>query len=125
MSLFQRLTIKQDLMFVMMLVKSLKTKKKTAILVTHDIQEAISMADKIIVLTKRPAEIKSIHNVDLKKYGTPFQRRYSPEFSNLFETIWKEIQNEKTHTQLIIPKNTKYICEMKKIKNCLFTLHKL
>lgn len=79
--------------------KIIENEKKTAILVTHDIQEAISMADKIIVLSKRPAEIKSIHNVNLKKYGTPFQRRYSPEFSNLFETIWKEIQNEKENAQ--------------------------
>ena len=71
----------------------IKSEKKTAILVTHDISEAISMADKIIILTPRPAEIKKILNLDLKKYGTPFQRRECPEFSKLFDIIWKDLEN--------------------------------
>lgn len=73
----------------------IKSEKKTAILVTHDIQEAISMSDRIIVLTTRPAKILKIHDVNLQKYGTPFKRRSAPEFSELFDTIWGEIQNEK------------------------------
>lgn len=68
--------------------------KKTAILVTHDISEAISMADKIIVLTKRPATIKKIFKIDLKKYPTPLKRREAPEFHPLFDQIWKELQYE-------------------------------
>lgn len=71
----------------------IKTEKKTAILVTHDISEAISMSDKIIILTSRPAEVKTILSVDLKKYGTPFQRRECPKFSKLFDIVWKDLEN--------------------------------
>jgi len=71
----------------------IKSEKKTAILVTHDISEAISMADKIIILTPRPAEIKKILNIDLQKYGTPFKRRECPEFSKLFDIVWKDLEN--------------------------------
>lgn len=65
--------------------------EKTALLVTHDISEALSMADRIIVLTKRPATVKTIIKVDLKKYGSPIKRRESPEFAQLFDKILKEL----------------------------------
>lgn len=70
----------------------LKKEKKTAILVTHDLAEAISMSDRIIVLTKRPAEIKSIHQINLScDYKTPITCREAPEFRVYFNTIWKEL----------------------------------
>lgn len=68
--------------------------KKTAILVTHDISEAISMADKIIILTSRPAKVKNIVDINLKHYGSPIKRRESIEFGKLFDKILKELQNE-------------------------------
>ncbi len=71
----------------------IKSERKTAILVTHDISEAISMADRIIILTPRPAEIKKIISLDLQKYGTPFQRRECKEFSKLFNEVWKDLEN--------------------------------
>lgn len=67
--------------------------KKTAILVTHDISEAISMADKIIILTPRPASVKKILSIDLKQYGSPFHRRECREFSKLFDEVWKDLEN--------------------------------
>ena len=70
------------------------SEKKTAILVTHDIAEAISMADRVIVLTKRPGTIKTIFEIPLKKYGTPLKRRECPEFQPLFDKIWEALQNE-------------------------------
>jgi len=70
----------------------LKKAKKTAILVTHDLAEAISMSDRIIVLTKRPAEIKSIHEINLTcNNRTPITCREAPEFRIYFNTIWKEL----------------------------------
>lgn len=70
----------------------LKKEKKTAILVTHDLAEAISMSDRIIVLTKRPAEIKSMHEISLTcSYKTPITCREAPEFRFYFNTIWKEL----------------------------------
>ena len=67
---------------------------KTALLVTHDISEAISMADRVIILTKRPAKIKNIVEINLREYGTPLQRRESPVFNKLFDKIWRDLMDE-------------------------------
>ncbi len=69
----------------------IKKENKTAILVTHDISEAISVADKIIVLTERPATILNERIVDLDKSLTPLKRREQKEFAPLFEKIWEEL----------------------------------
>ena len=71
----------------------ISTENKTAILVTHDLSEAISMADKIVVLSSRPAKVKNIHTIDLKSFGSPLKRREHPEFSKIFDSIWKELQS--------------------------------
>ena len=65
---------------------------KTAILVTHDIAEAISLADRVIVLTKRPASVKTIFPIHLsiEKYS-PLKAREAPEFKDYFNAIWKEL----------------------------------
>ena len=70
----------------------IKKEKKTAILVTHDLSEAISMADRVLILSKRPAricKILSIHFTDGTM--TPMQRRQAPEFKHYFNDIWKEL----------------------------------
>lgn len=70
----------------------IKKENKTAILVTHDIAESISMADRVVVLSSRPAYIKSIHNINLTcDVRTPFSSREAPEFRHYFNTIWKEL----------------------------------
>ena len=69
----------------------IKTEKKTAILVTHDISEAIAMSDKIIVLTERPGKVKTIVNLDFDKSLTPFERRSDKKFNTYFNQIWKEL----------------------------------
>lgn len=63
----------------------------TAILVTHDISEAISMSDKIIVLTNRPAKIKMIVDTNFNPDLTPFERRETVETKEYFDKIWKEL----------------------------------
>ncbi len=68
----------------------IKSEKKTTILVTHDISEAISMSDKIIVLSNRPAQVKSIIKPNLNN-GSPLKNRESNEFGALFEKVWKEL----------------------------------
>lgn len=68
----------------------IKKENKTSLLVTHDISEAISLADKIIVLSKRPATVKCIYEIKIDK-PTPFLKREAPEFSGWFNTIWKEV----------------------------------
>lgn len=71
--------------------KVIRTEKKTAILVTHDISEAISLADKIIVLTNRPAKVKCTYYTDFDKSLTPLKRREDNKFSAWFEKLWKEL----------------------------------
>lgn len=70
----------------------IKKENKTAIMVTHDLGEAISISDRVIVLTKRPAVIKVDMKIDFKnKEATPFERRKEKEFNNYFNLLWKEI----------------------------------
>ncbi len=70
----------------------IRKEKKTAILVTHDISEAISLADRVIVLTKRPATVKTIFPITLSNSReTPIQAREAPEFKDYFNAIWKEL----------------------------------
>lgn len=76
--------------------KIIKSENKTALLVTHDISEAISLADKIIVLTKRPATLKTVHYTHLEDIDTPLKRRESPDFSRQFETLHKLLHGEQT-----------------------------
>lgn len=72
----------------------IKKEKKTAILITHDISEAISMADRIIILSKRPGTIKRIIDVNLTvDEKSPFHARSAIEFKDYFNIIWKELTN--------------------------------
>lgn len=65
---------------------------KTAILVTHDISEAISLADRVVVLTKRPASVKKVFPIRLSlENPSPLQAREAPEFKDYFNAIWKEL----------------------------------
>lgn len=68
----------------------IKAEKKTTVLVTHDISEAISMSDIILVLTARPSKVKSVHTPRLKG-DSPLRKRENPEFGSLFEKIWREL----------------------------------
>lgn len=71
----------------------LKKEKKTAIMVTHDISEAISLSDRVVVLSKRPGTIKEIIDIKLNYSGerTPMKARETPEFRYYFNKIWKEL----------------------------------
>lgn len=72
----------------------LKKEKKTAILVTHDIAEAVSLGNKVIILSHRPGTIKRIVPIDLDRSHTPLARRNTAEFKNYFNTIWKELNQD-------------------------------
>lgn len=71
----------------------IKEHKKTALLVTHDISEAISMGDQVVILSHRPASIKKIIDIHFSiSDRTPFTSRQAPEFAGYFNDIWEEIQ---------------------------------
>lgn len=71
----------------------IKQEKKTVVMVTHDIPEGISMADRVIVLTKRPARIQSIQKIEFEELQnrTPLLCRKDPKFSYYFDLLWKEL----------------------------------
>lgn len=71
----------------------IKSEKKTAILVTHDISEALSMSEKIVILSARPATVKKIMNINLIG-DKPLAKREDSTFGELFETIWRNLTNE-------------------------------
>ncbi len=71
--------------------KIIKKEKKTTIMITHDIAEAISMADRIIVLTNRPAKVKSIYTIEMKNKQSPINNRKQKEFQYYYDKIWKDI----------------------------------
>ena len=74
----------------------LKKQPVTAILVTHDLSEAISMADRVLILSKRPGTVKKIVPIQFAKQPvSPEEARSMPEFTNYFNLIWKEIKYEK------------------------------
>ena len=70
--------------------KIIRNEKKTALLITHDISEAISVADKIFVLSERPAKIIAEHLLEFPE-NEPLKRRENKEFSRWFEILWKEL----------------------------------
>ncbi len=69
----------------------IKKENKTVIMITHDIAEAISMSDKIIVLSKRPSLIKDVIDINLVNKSNPIENRKDEMFSKYYDIIWKEI----------------------------------
>ncbi len=64
----------------------------TALIVTHDISESISLSDRVVVLSRRPARIKNIHEIKFDMENrTPINCRERPEFSKYFDLLWKEL----------------------------------
>lgn len=68
----------------------IKNENKTALLVTHDIAESISMTDRVVLLSKRPGTVKKIYDIKFKdNRRTPLSSREAPEFGHYFQKIWK------------------------------------
>ena len=80
-----RITVSDDV------YKIIKDEKKTAIMVTHDITEAISMADKVVVLSKRPTIIKNIYEIKMDNKTIPSENRKNKDFYNYYNAIWKDL----------------------------------
>lgn len=70
----------------------IRSEHKSAILVTHDISEAVSMADRVAVFSARPACLKELVDISFPAALTPLERRSQPEFHDYFDRIWKELR---------------------------------
>ena len=71
--------------------KIIKKEKKTVILVTHNIEEAITFADRVIVLTKRPSYIKNIVEIKMDNNDSIYERRKDKNYFKYFDIIWKDL----------------------------------
>lgn len=83
-----RLTVGDDIGSI------IKKEQKTAILVTHDLSEAVSLGTQVLVLSKRPATIKTIIPISFPENISALERRNSPEFKDYFNKIWKELNDD-------------------------------
>ena len=90
---FSALDYQTRIMVTKDMFEILKQEHITALIVTHDISEAISMSERVIVLSQRPARIKNIYNIDFEiPNRTPLNCRESPKFSRYFDCLWKELE---------------------------------
>lgn len=90
---FSALDYQTRLMVTKDVYEILKKEHKTALIVTHDISEAIAMSDRIIVLSNRPAYVKRIEKIDFEiPNRDPLNCRESPKFSKYFDLLWKELE---------------------------------
>lgn len=76
----------------------IREQRKAAILVTHDIGEAIAMADRVLVLSQRPGTVKAIHDIQLGDVTDPGALRRSPAFNGYFDTIWRQLDGHPAAT---------------------------
>ena len=80
-----RLSVSEDVYNI------IKKEKKTVIMITHDIAEAISLSDKIIVLSKRPSIVKKIYDIKMENKSTPINNRTCKECSDYYDKIWRDL----------------------------------
>ena len=79
-------------MEIMEVLEAINKLGTTVVMVTHDISEGISMSDRIVVLSERPAMVKNIHKIEFNiENRNPLNARETPEFSKYFDSIWKEL----------------------------------
>ena len=73
--------------------KIIKEEKKTAIMVTHDLEEAVSVANKVVVLSKRPATVKNVYEIKIDDELLPSKRREDEKFKDYYNEIWKDLDH--------------------------------
>ena len=62
-------------------------------MVTHNISEAISISDRVIIISNRPGTVKEIIDIKLDKKSTPTENRKDKNFNKYYEHIWKELDH--------------------------------
>jgi sulfonate transport system ATP-binding protein len=77
------------------------------VFVTHDLEEAIALSDRIVVMTASPGRVKAVYTINLPRPRSVTEIRFHPDFGRLYETIWKDLKDEvrigyeRTHKDLV------------------------
>jgi len=66
----------------------------TVVFVTHDLAEAIALADRVVIMSARPGQIRRIREVPLPRPRDIFKLRFTEEFAQLYEELWNELKDE-------------------------------
>jgi NitT/TauT family transport system ATP-binding protein len=75
------------------MAKLVRSQRRSLLLITHDVEEAVSLSDRVIVLTHRPARIRAVHDIDIDVDRTDMMAaRESPHFHKLIRSIWSELE---------------------------------
>jgi NitT/TauT family transport system ATP-binding protein len=74
------------------LLKAWEGSGKTLVFVTHDLTEAISIADRVIVMSARPGRIRAVENIELGRPRDVFSIRFEPRFGEYFERLWNALR---------------------------------
>jgi NitT/TauT family transport system ATP-binding protein len=69
-------------------------RRRTIVFVTHDLEEAIALSDRIVVMTASPGRVKAVYPIDLPRPRSVTEIRFHPDFGRLYETIWKDLRDE-------------------------------
>lgn len=71
--------------------------RMTVVLITHDLQEAVGLADRVVIMTKRPGRIKAIHSIDLPRPRSMASLQGDDRFHQIYEAIWNDLRDEVTN----------------------------
>lgn len=82
-----RITVSDDV------YKIIREEKKTALMVTHDISEAVSIGDKVVVLSNRPSVVKNVYEIKMDNKGLPSENRKNEKFNTYYNDIWKDLDH--------------------------------
>ncbi len=69
-------------------------RRRTVVFVTHDLEEAIALSDRVLVMTASPGRVKAVYRIDLPRPRSVTEIRFHPDFGHLYETIWKDLKDE-------------------------------
>ncbi len=83
-----RLVMQQELL------RLVDRRRMTVVLVTHDLEEAVALADRVVVFTSRPGRIRMTRNIDFPRPRVPEKLRFTPEFGAICEELWRELKEE-------------------------------
>ena len=88
---FSALDYQNRLMVADDVYKIIKDTGKTVIMITHDVAEAVTCSDRVVVLSDRPSKVKKIFEIDMPDKSSPINNRKCIKFNEYYEKIWREI----------------------------------